>query len=436
LINVFGFEKQRFWLEATGILREIVELLPEKSRKHSSQKINFQTEECLSNTPLIPFATFVDNMSNRIPFYSLEAMHSQIEAKIMERFNTVWKHGRFALGPEVEEFEQAFAAFCGTQHCVGVANGCDALLLSLKAAGIQPGDEVIVPAHTFIATWFAVTAAGGKLVPVDADPLTMNLDPARITSAQWHSAKFILPVHLYGLPTNMDAICRMAELNGVTVIEDNAQAQGATQWGKRTGSFGHLAATSFYPGKNIGALGEAGAITTNNQDFAAKLRKLRNVGGDKRYVHELIGTNSRLDTLQAAFLCVKLAHLEEWNSQRQSIANQYLSELQELDNAGKLQLPIVPEGCTSVWHQFVLRTHQREALMAHLASLGVDTLIHYPKPPHLQQAYDHLGWGPGSFPVAEEIAATCMSLPIYPGLTQEQLARVCECISDFYSAQN
>lgn len=367
--------------------------------------------------------------TTRIPFYSLAFMHQQIEAEVMERFQTVWKHGKFSLGPEVEEFEQSYAAFSGTRHCVGVANGYDAVMVSLRAAGLQPGDEVIVPAHTFIATWFAVTAAGGRVIPVDADAATMNMDSSRISGEMWQRARFIIPVHLYGVPCDMHGLLRTAEFYNTTVIEDNAQAQGAAIHGKSTGSFGKLGATSFYPGKNIGALGEAGAITTDNADLAAIIRKIRNVGGAQRYVHDVMGMNSRLDTLQAAFLCAKLRHLPEWNYMRQRIAAMYTERLEGIE---QLRLPVVPEGGQAVWHQYVIRTSRRDALMAFLAEEGIDTLIHYPNPPHLQKAYSHLGFTRGSFPTTEEITSTCLSLPIYPGLGAEEIDRVSSAISGFF----
>jgi dTDP-4-amino-4,6-dideoxygalactose transaminase len=325
--------------------------------------------------------------------------------------------GWYLLGNEIESFEAGFAKYCEAKHCVAVGNGLDALHLTLRAYDIGAGDEVIVPTNTFIATWLAISYAGATPVPVEPDPKTFNLDPGRIQAALTRQTKAIMPVHLYGQPADMDPIMSIACKHGLKVIEDNAQAQGARYKGRRTGSLGHAAGHSFYPGKNLGAFSDAGAVTTNDGDLAGRIRTLRNYGSKKKYYNDVKGFNSRLDELQAAFLRVKLKKLDEWNDRRRSVAALYLTELR---NAANLALPFVPEWAEPVWHLFVVRHPKRDAVQQKLAAADIGTLIHYPVPVHLSGAYSDGKWLRGSFPMAEELSDTVLSLPMGPHLAKEQ----------------
>jgi dTDP-4-amino-4,6-dideoxygalactose transaminase len=325
--------------------------------------------------------------------------------------------GWYLLGNEIESFEAGFAKYCEAKHCVAVGNGLDALHLTLRAYDIGAGDEVIVPTNTFIATWLAISYAGATPVPVEPDPKTFNLDPGRIQAALTRQTKAIMPVHLYGQPADMDPIMSIARKHGLKVIEDNAQAQGARYKGRRTGSLGHAAGHSFYPGKNLGAFSDAGAVTTNDGDLAGRIRTLRNYGSKKKYYNDVKGFNSRLDELQAAFLRVKLKKLDEWNDRRRSVAALYLTELR---SAANLALPFVPEWAEPVWHLFVVRHPKRDALQQKLAAADIGTLIHYPVPVHLSGAYSDGKWLRGSFPMAEELSDTVLSLPMGPHLAKEQ----------------
>lgn len=356
-------------------------------------------------------------------------MNADVDAEIREAFERVWQSRWYVLGKEVEAFEQAYATFNQTRHCIGVANGLDALHLALIALGIGPGDEVLVPSNTYIATWLAVSFVGATPVPVEPDATTYNLDPTRLEAAITSRTKAVMPVHLYGQACDMAPILAVAQRHHLGVIEDNAQSQSATSGGQLTGSFGHLNGTSFYPGKNLGALGDAGAVTTNDDELAQTLRSLRNYGSQKKYYNERIGYNSRLDELQAAFLAAKLRHLPAWTTQRQAIAQQYLTELA---GVGDLILPATAPGSTHVYHLFVVRTSHRDALQQHLQAQGIGTMIHYPVPPHRQEAYADLGYAAGTFPIAEELAATSLSLPLYPGMTSDQVSRVAEVVRTFY----
>lgn len=356
----------------------------------------------------------------KVPFLDLHASYREIQPELDAAALRVLGSGRYIGGPEVEGFEQEFAAYCQVDHCVAVANGLEALQLALLAAGVEPGDEVVVPAHTFVATWLAVTECGATLVPVDTDAATYTLDPSRLAAAFTARTKAVVPVHLYGLPADIDAILGISGEHGVAVIEDAAQAHGTRSHGRRIGGHGVAAAWSFYPGKNLGAFGDAGAVTTNNADVAARLRLLRNYGSSVRYVHQVQGRNSRLDPIQAALLRVKLKHLETWNSRRRAIARRYMTEL-----AGTgLRLPVVPAWADPVWHLFCVRHPRRDALRQALDAAGVETLIHYPIPPHLQAAYAGLGIPAGAFPAAEETASTILSLPIGPAMTEAQVGAV------------
>jgi dTDP-4-amino-4,6-dideoxygalactose transaminase len=357
-----------------------------------------------------------------IPFLDLQATYLELKEELDAAIAKVVSSGWYILGQEVTKFEQEYAAYLGVKHCIGVGNGLDALHISLKALGVGPGDEVIVPANTYIATWLAVTYAGAIPIPVEPDENTYNLDPARLEAAITPRTKVILPVHLYGQPADMDSINVIARKHNIFVLEDAAQAQGAKYKGQAVGGLGDIAGWSFYPGKNLGAFGDAGAITTNNDELADKVRVLRNYGSRVKYVNEVQGYNSRLDEIQAAVLRVKLRHLDEWNSRRKEIAAFYLSYLRKTD----LKLPIVPEWADPVWHLFVIRTSQRDDLQQALQKGGVGTLIHYPIPPHLQEAYRDFGYKEGDFPLSEVIHREVLSLPIGPHLSEEQALAVAQ----------
>ena len=348
-----------------------------------------------------------------IPFLDLKAPYLELKEELDEAIARVVSSGWFIGGSEVDQFEADYAQYCGATHAVGVANGLDALHLALRAMDVGPGDEVIVPSNTYIATWLAVSQCGATPVPVEPDARTYNIDPALIEAAITSRTKVILPVHLYGQPADMDPILAIARKHGLRVLEDGAQAHGARYKGQRLGAHGDAVAWSFYPGKNLGAMGDGGAVTTNDARIADRLRVLRNYGSRVKYVNEVQGYNSRLDPLQAAILRVKLAHLDDWNSHRSVVAAHY-----QLNLAGcGLTLPYVPEWAESVWHLYVVQNPQRDTLHKVLADAGVSTLIHYPIPPHLQQAYGHAGWKQGAFPLAECMADQVLSLPMGPFLS-------------------
>lgn len=351
---------------------------------------------------------------------------------MMAAFTNVFDSKWYILGKAVEQFETEYAAFNQVQRCIGVSNGLDALHLCLKALDIGPGDEVIVPSNTYIATVLAASYVGATPVFVEPDDATFNIDPALIEAAITPRTKAIMPVHLYGQCCQMDEIMELANKHGIHVIEDNAQSQGATYNGKLTGSFGIVNGTSFYPGKNLGALGDAGAITTDDATIAAKIGALRNYGSQKKYYNETVGFNMRLDELQAAFLSVKLKHLQKWTVERQQIAQWYDAALLGI---GDIVTPAIAPAATHVYHLYVIRTKHRDALQQHLQQQGIGTLIHYPIPPHLQQAYQHLGYQKGDFPIAEAMANTCLSIPMFPGLQQQQVQQVVSAIQSFYSTQ-
>lgn len=364
----------------------------------------------------------------RIPFLELKPTYLELKDEFDAAWHRVMDSGWYLLGDELESFEQEYAAYCGAKHCVGVGSGLDALHLGLRAWKIGPGDEVIVPSHTFIATWLAVTFAGAAPVPVEPDPKTFNLDPGRVAAAITRRTRAIIPVHLYGQPADMDPIIAIAEKHGVKVLEDAAQAHGARYKRRGAGSLGHAAAHSFYPSKNLGAFSDGGAVTTDDAALADKLRALRNYGSKLKYYHERIGTNSRLDELQAAFLRVKLVKLNEWNARRKTIAHYYLNQLQRLP---ELVLPFVPADIDPVWHLFVVRHPRRDELQRHLAEADIGTLIHYPVPPHLSGAYSDLGQRQGAYPIAEEQSRTVLSLPIGPHLNEEAQNHVIKAIRSF-----
>ncbi|MCC3158805.1 DegT/DnrJ/EryC1/StrS family aminotransferase [Hymenobacter sp. 15J16-1T3B] len=368
-------------------------------------------------------------MSNLVvPFLSFQPQHAPIREEVLGAVARVYDSYWYVLGEEVKQFEQEYAAFNQVAHVVGVANGLDALVLALRALGIGPGDEVIVPSNTYIATWLAVTQVGATPVPVEPDPATSNIDPALIPAALTPRTKAIMPVHLYGQACRMTEIMALAKQHNLFVVEDNAQSQGATFDGQQTGTFGDINGTSFYPGKNVGALGDAGAVTTNNEPLAHKVRVLRNYGSQQKYYNEVVGYNSRLDELQAAVLRAKLPYLAQWTQQRQQVAAWYD---QHLAGIPELRLPHTAPGATHVYHLYVVQHPRRDALQQHLTAQGIGTLIHYPVPPHRQQAYADLQMPVGSFPIAEELATTCLSLPMWPGMTEEHVATVAAAIRRF-----
>lgn len=367
-------------------------------------------------------------MTKTIPFLDMKSPYQELKDELDEAYRRVMNSGWYILGGEVDAFEQEFAAFCGARHCIGVGNGLEALHLILRAYGIGDGDEVIVPSNTYIATWLAVSYAGAKPVPVEPDLRTYNLDPERVEAAITSRTRAILPVHLYGMVADVDPLMELADKYDLKVIEDAAQAQGARYKGRMSGVLGHSAGFSFYPGKNLGALGDAGAVVTDDDKLAETVRILRNYGSRVKYYNDVKGYNSRLDELQAAFLRVKLNHLDEWNKRRSVVAGIYLESLAGLPG---LILPHVPAWASPIWHIFTIRHPQRDDLQKHLKSRGVDTLIHYPVPPHLSGAYADLGIQKGAFPIAETIAATQLSLPMGPHLSMDDAEVVVELIREF-----
>jgi len=355
-----------------------------------------------------------------IPFLDLKATYTELQPELDAAIKRVLDSGWYILGGEVEAFEQEYASYCKAKHCVSVANGLDALHLGLLALGVGAGDEVIVPSNTYIATWLAVSQCGATPIPVEPDAATYNLDPARIEAAITPRTKVILPVHLYGQPCDMDPILTLARKHGLKVLEDGAQAHGAKYKGKKLGAHGDIVAWSFYPGKNLGAFGDGGAITTDDAELADRIRVLRNYGSRVKYVNDVRGFNSRLDPIHAAAMRVKLKVLDAWNARRAVIATRYKNELNGLG----LTLPFVPEWAEPAWHLFVIQHPQRDALQKLLGEAGVGTLIHYPIPPHMQQAYAEAGYVKGQFPLAEQIANNCLSLPIGPHLDADSVSTV------------
>lgn len=353
-----------------------------------------------------------------IPFLDLKSPYTELREELDDAYRRVMESGWYVLGNEVETFESEYASYCDTKYCCGVGNGLEALHLIIRAYGIGPGDEVIVPANTYIATWLAVTHAGATPVPVEPDKQTYNIDPDLIEQAVTPNTRAILVVHLYGQTADMDRINAIARKHNLKVIEDCAQAHGARYKGRRAGSLGDAAGFSFYPGKNLGAIGDGGAVTTNDEVLAHRIKTLRNYGSQMKYHNEVKGYNSRLDELQAAFLRVKLRKLDEWNSRRCMVAGLYL---RELASVSALKLPIVPEWAEPVWHLFVICHSQRDALQKSLSEAGVGTMIHYPIPPHLQPAYTCLNRSEGEFPVSEQMSKEVLSLPMGPHLSGGQV---------------
>jgi dTDP-4-amino-4,6-dideoxygalactose transaminase len=365
-----------------------------------------------------------------VPFLSLQRVNNPYEPQLEMAFDEVMKSGWYLLGSKLKKFEDDYARFNSVNHCVGLSNGLDALHLSLLALGVGVGDEVIVPSNTYIATVLSVTFVGATPVFVEPNARTYNIDPMLIEARINPKTKTIMPVHLYGQACEMDAIMRIAEKHKLFVVEDNAQSQGASYNQKLVGSFGQINGTSFYPGKNLGALGDAGAITTNDPVLAQKVATLRNYGSNKKYFNEVVGHNMRMDEMQAAFLIPKLKDLTNATQQRQQAAAWYL---EALEGVGDIVLPYTAEGATHVYHLFVIRTAHRDSLKDYLAKAFINTLIHYPVPPHLQEAYKDLGHCAGDFPVAEALANTSLSLPIWPGMKKKEVDHVVSVIRAFYA---
>lgn len=366
-------------------------------------------------------------MNHPIPFYDLSRQYQNIKDEVTAAFTRVCQQNAFSGGPFVDQFEKEFASFCSTKFAVGVNSGTSALHLALLALGIKPGDEVIIPANTFIATAWAASYVGATPVFVDCRPDTWNIDPKDVVKKITLKTRLIIGVHLYGQPFDVDAIADIASSHKITYIEDCAQAQGAKYKGKTVGSLSPMGCFSFYPGKNLGAFGEAGAVTTNNSSFDTHIRSLRNHGSTTKYYHDEIGFNMRMEGLQAAILSVKLKHLSQWNSQRKKIANTYQKNISN----PKITLQCQPDWSDSVYHLFVVTVDNRSKFQNYLQEKGIGSAIHYPVPCHLQKAYSSLGYKKGDFPHAEQLAENCVSLPMFPELTDEEVNRVIDVIDNY-----
>jgi dTDP-4-amino-4,6-dideoxygalactose transaminase len=373
-----------------------------------------------------PAAQF--EMKAMVKFLDVGQSYLTLKAEIDAAFQRVMLSGEFILGREVQAFEREFAAYCGTAHCVAVANGLEALELILRGLGIGSGDEVIVPGFTFIATWLAISNCGATPVPVDVIEGTANLDPKLVSAAITSKTKGIMPVHLYGQPASMEPLLDIGRSHGIKVIEDSAQAHGALYKKRRAGSLAGAGGFSFYPGKNLGAFGDGGAVTTDDADLADRVSALRNYGSRQKYYHEVLGSNSRLDELQAAFLRTKLKDLDTLNHRRAQIADRYLNALSGLDG---LKLPDVDLDTVPAWHLFVVRCAERDRLASHLAAAGIQSLIHYPIPPHLSEAYRHLSCDRKSLPVTERLSTEVLSLPMDPHMTDSDVDAVISCLRKF-----
>ena len=365
----------------------------------------------------------------QVPFLDLQTQYQSIKPEVDSAIQEVINSCAFILGPAVKEFENNFAEYIGVNHAIGVDSGTQAIELALRAVGLEPGDEVIAPANTFIASVLPISRLGAKPVLVDINPKTYNIDVEKIEAAITPRTKVILPVHLYGQPvTEMEKLLDIAERHNLTVVEDTAQSHGAKYKGQRAGSFGKVAAFSFYPGKNLGAYGDGGAVVTNDDEIAEKVRQLRNYGQSKKYHHDQLGFNHRLDSIQAAVLNVKLQYLDEWNDGRRKNANLYLKELAATEG---VILPHVPSEVEPVWHIFAIRTQKRDGMMAFLKENGISTGIHYPIPIHMQKSYQHLDYEKGDFPITEKIAKELISLPMCAELSEEMVVYVCDKIKEF-----
>jgi dTDP-4-amino-4,6-dideoxygalactose transaminase len=365
-----------------------------------------------------------------VRFISLEAQQEVIKTDVERAFAEIFANSSYILGPKLAEFESTFAAYCETDFCIGVGNGFDALSISLKLLKLNASDEVIVPSNTYAATWLAVSNVGCKIIPVEPDERTFNLDPKAVLNRLSDKTKVIIPVHLYGQACDMTALAQVAEQHHAEIVEDNAQAHGARWNGRRTGSWGKINATSFYPTKNLGAMGDGGAITTSDADLANGCRALRNYGSLQKNYFQVKGINSRLDEVQAAILSIKLKHLDKWNSERRTIANLYDQRLAEIDH---VTTPYCSPLAEHVYHLYVVRTSNRDELKNFLAQNGIETMTHYPVPPHLQNAYADAGLKKGDFPIAEKLANESLSLPIWPGMTADEIDYITEKIRAFYA---
>lgn len=363
----------------------------------------------------------------KVPFQDFRAAYEELKAELDDAYQRFMESGWYVLGKEVSSFEEEYAAYCEAKHCVGVGNGLEALHLALRAVDCGPGDEVIVASNTYIATWLAVTQVGAKVVPVEPDERTYNLNPDLIEQAVTSRTKVVLATNLYGQPCDYDAIRAVADRHGLLFMVDNAQAQGARYKGRRVGGLADAECHSFYPSKNLGAFGEAGAVSTNDKKIADRIKVLRNYGSRVRYHNEVIGYNSRLDELQAALLRVKLRHLDAWNGRRTQLARLYLDRL----SGSECVLPFVPDWAEVVWHLFVIRHSARDALQKRLSDEGVQTIIHYPIPPHLSGAYSDMEFKRGDFPIAERMADEVLSLPIGPQLSPSDILAVCSLAASF-----
>lgn len=359
----------------------------------------------------------------KVPLVDLDAQHRTIQAEIEAGFAVLFEHGRFILGPEVAAFEEEYAAFAGVPHCAGVGNGTDAIELLLRAHGIGAGDEVVIPANTFIATALGILRAGATPIPVDCDPGYLLIDPDRVEAALTPRTRALMAVHLFGQIAPMESLEAIAAKNGLLLLEDAAQCHGATRNGRAAGAFGGGAATSFYPGKNLGAYGDAGAVLTTDREIADRVRALRNYGSEHRYHHPFAGFNSRLDTMQAIVLRAKLRHLAEWNASRRSAAARYDGMLASTERVAR---PAVLAGNEHVWHIYAVRVPNRDRVLARLQEAGIGAAVHYPVPVHLHGATASLGYRRGDFPVAERAAAELLSLPLFPQITEAQQAFVVE----------
>ena len=366
----------------------------------------------------------------KIPFLSFSNMHLQIREKVLQSITECYDSNWYILGECVKNFEKKYAEYCSTNYSIGVSNGLDALTLSLKSVGVSAGDEIIVPSNTYIATVLAATNIGAKVVFAEPDPLTLNITANSISSSLSSRTKVIIPVHLYGQSCEMEDIINLAHMNNIFIVEDNAQSHGATYKGKPTGSFGHVNATSFYPGKNLGAIGDAGAVTTDNAEFARKVRIYRNYGSEEKYINLEQGYNMRLDEIQASILSIKLDYLDSWNKERLRIASIYHDALKGI---GDIDFQVMAKDATHVYHLFIILTSHRDSLQKYLFENGISTLIHYPIPPHLQIAYRNEGYKVGDFPIAEKIANTIISLPLYIGMSENEQQYVIDTIKYFYS---
>lgn len=363
---------------------------------------------------------------NRVPLVDLASQHTEIADEVRAGLDAVFAATAFVGGPDVAHFEREYADFVEVDHCIGVANGTDALELALRAVGVEPGGEVVVPANTFIATAEAVSRIGAVPVPVDVDARHLLIDPTAVERALTPRTQAVVPVHLYGQAAPVDHLTYICTAAGVALVEDAAQAQGALHRGRSAGGLGRVGATSFYPGKNLGAAGDAGAVTTNDPEVAARVRLLSAHGSATRYVHDVVGMNSRLDTVQAVYLRAKLGRLEKWNALRRAAAVRYAELLAEVD---AVVLPAVAEGNEHVWHLYVVQVEDRDRVLAALHEAGVGAAIHYPTPIHLTGAYRGLGLGPGAFPVAEAAGDRIVSLPLFPHITEDQQSYVADTLA-------